>query len=60
MTEPVARLTFPDRETGSTWTLAGNAVEGPLAGRSLEPAMHGVHFWFVWAAYRLETRVVRR
>ena len=51
---------FTDRETGSTWTLAGHAVEGPLAGRALEPAMHGVHFWFVWAAYRPETRVVRR
>jgi hypothetical protein len=51
---------FTDRETGSTWTLAGHAVAGPLAGRVLEPAMHGVHFWFVWAAYRPETRVVRR
>lgn len=50
---------FEDRETGSTWTLAGKAVSGPLAGRELEPAVHGVHFWFVWAAYRPETRVVR-
>ena len=51
---------FRDRETGTTWTLAGKAIDGPLAGRTLDPAVHGVHFWFVWAAYRPETRVVRR
>lgn len=51
---------FQDRETRTTWTLAGNAIDGPLVGKSLTPAVHGVHFWFVWAAYRPETRVVRR
>ena len=51
---------FQDRETRTTWTLAGKAIDGPLAGRTLTPAVHGVHFWFVWAAYRPETRVVRR
>ncbi len=51
---------FEDRETRSTWTLAGKAVDGPLTGRSLTPAVHGVHFWFVWAAYQPDTRVVRR
>ncbi len=50
---------FQDRETRTTWTLAGNAIDGPLTGKSLTPAVHGVHFWFVWAAYRPETRVVR-
>lgn len=56
---PAGDNRFEDRETGSTWTLAGRAIAGPLAGRELEPAMHGVHFWFVWAAYRPDTRVVR-
>ncbi len=51
---------FRDRETGSIWTLGGKAIEGPLAGSTLDGAVHGVHFWFVWAAYRPETRVVRR
>ena len=51
---------FEDRETRSIWTLAGKAIEGPLAGHTLQGAEHGVHFWFVWAAYRPETRVVRR
>ncbi len=51
---------FMDRETGSMWTLAGKAVDGPLEGASLRPAEQGVHFWFVWAAYRPQTRVVQR
>jgi hypothetical protein len=51
---------FRDLGTQSTWTLAGKAIDGPLAGETLEPAVHGVHFWFVWAAYRPDTRVVRR
>lgn len=52
--------TFEDRETKSTWTLGGIAIDGPLAGRSLEPAAAAVHFWFVWAAYRPNTRVVTK
>ncbi len=52
---------FEDRETNSTWTLAGDAVDGPLAGKSLKPMERAaVHFWFVWAAYVPETRVVRK
>lgn len=51
---------FKDEQTGSTWTLSGVAIDGPLAGSSLEPAEAAVHFWFVWAAYRPQTRVVTR
>ncbi|MDP2578231.1 MAG: DUF3179 domain-containing protein [Gemmatimonadota bacterium] len=58
--KPAGEGRFEDRETGSVWTLAGDAIEGPLAGRSLRPAEAAVHFWFVWAAYRPETRVVQR
>ena len=50
---------FRDAETGSTWTLAGRAVEGPLEGRELTPVPHGNHFWFAWAAFRPDTEVVR-
>jgi hypothetical protein len=35
-----------DRETGSTWSVTGRATAGPLAGRTLEPVVHGDHFWF--------------
>lgn len=50
---------FRDRETGSTWNLAGRAVSGPLEGARLEPLQHGNHFWFAWAAFRPETSIWR-
>jgi hypothetical protein len=41
-----------DRETGSVWDLAtGRGVEGPLAGRSLEPLAALRAYWFIWSAY---------
>ncbi|HWP61911.1 MAG TPA: DUF3179 domain-containing (seleno)protein, partial [Candidatus Binatia bacterium] len=46
-----------DRETGSTWSITGRATSGPLAGRTLEPVVHGDHFWFAWAAFQPATRV---
>lgn len=48
---PAAGTTFIDAETGSTWTLFGEAVEGPLAGTRLETALHQNEFWFAWAAF---------
>ncbi|CAN5504084.1 DUF3179 domain-containing protein [soil metagenome] len=46
-----------DRETGSTWSVLGQAVDGPLAGSRLEPVTHGNHFWFAWAAFSPETTI---
>lgn len=46
---------FVDRETGTTWSLLGKAVDGPLAGESLEPVSHVDTFWFAWAAFQPET-----
>lgn len=46
---------FVDNETGTTWSIVGQAVEGPLAGTQLEPIIHGDHFWFAWAAFKPET-----
>ena len=48
---------FRDRETGSTWTLLGRAVKGPLAGRRLDPIPHVDAFWFAWAAFNPGTSV---
>jgi Protein of unknown function (DUF3179) len=48
-----------DRETGSTWAVLGEAVDGPLAGRRLEPVTHGDHFWFARAAFSPETTTWR-
>jgi Protein of unknown function (DUF3179) len=46
-----------DRETGSTWSVAGVAVRGELEGSRLEPLVHGDHFWFAWAAFSPETTI---
>lgn len=46
-----------DEETGSRWSVLGEATAGPLAGRRLQalPAIN--HFWFSWAAFRPDTRI---
>jgi hypothetical protein len=42
---------FRDRQTGSTWSVLGVALSGPLRGRKLE-RLDGVEaFWFAWAAF---------
>ncbi|MCL7453923.1 MAG: DUF3179 domain-containing protein, partial [Anaerolineae bacterium] len=46
---------FVDKETGSTWNVLGQAVDGPLAGERLIPIVHGNHFWFAWAAFKPDT-----
>jgi hypothetical protein len=48
---------FKDDQTGSQWDILGRAIAGPLAGRQLEPVLHGNHFWFAWAAFKPQTRV---
>lgn len=48
---------FTDAETGSRWTVLGEAVDGPLAGRRLTRVPHDDTFWFVQYAFRPQTRV---
>ncbi|MFQ5459525.1 MAG: DUF3179 domain-containing (seleno)protein, partial [Anaerolineae bacterium] len=48
---------FMDVESGSTWSIFGRAVDGPLAGAEMPLVTHGNHFWFAWASFRPETRV---
>ncbi|MBA2363418.1 MAG: DUF3179 domain-containing protein [Chloroflexia bacterium] len=48
---------FVDAETGSRWTVLGRAIDGPLAGKALEPVVHANHFWFAWAAFKPDTRI---
>jgi hypothetical protein len=50
---------FRDRETGSQWNVLGKAVGGPLAGERLEPVTHLDTFWFAWAAFQPDTRILR-
>ena len=46
-----------DRETRSTWSITGRAIDGPLVGTQLRPVVHGNHFWFAWAAFAPETTI---
>ena len=46
-----------DQETGTHWDVLGRAVEGGLAGMSLQPLVSVNHFWFSWAAFKPGTRV---
>ncbi len=48
---------FVDAETGSRWTLLGQAAEGPLVGAQLEPIVHDNTLWFAWAAFEPETQI---
>lgn len=48
---------FRDRQTGSTWSLAGRAVRGQHEGRSLSAIGHGNHFWFAWIVFRPDSRL---
>jgi hypothetical protein len=48
-----------DELTGSTWTIAGQAIDGSLAGRRLEVALALDGFWFTWAAFHPETEIFR-
>lgn len=47
-----------DDQTCSTWDVLGRATSGPLTGTRLEAAGHLDTFWFAWAAFHPETRLV--
>ncbi len=46
-----------DNETGSVWSIQGEAVEGPLAGKKLTPVVHTNSFWFAVAAFKPDTKI---
>ena len=50
--------TFIDAETGSTWNLLGEALEGELAGDRLDALVHVDTFWFAWSTFRPDTEIV--
>ncbi|MBT8246209.1 MAG: DUF3179 domain-containing protein [Acidimicrobiia bacterium] len=49
---------FVDEETGTTWNVLGDAIEGPLSGSVLEPITFVRTFWFSWAAFRPDTALI--
>jgi Protein of unknown function (DUF3179) len=50
--------TFTDAETGSTWSLLGEAIAGDLIGSRLDAYVHVDTFWFAWSTFRPDTDVV--
>ncbi len=46
-----------DTETGSRWTILGQAVSGPPAGSGLEPVVHVDGFWFATDGFLPQVRV---
>ncbi len=50
---------FTDEETGSTWSITGQAIDGPLRGTALRPINHLDTFWFAWAASNPATKVIQ-
>jgi hypothetical protein len=46
-----------DSESGTRWNLFGTGIDGPLAGRQLEPAPGGVHFAFAWLAFNPDSQI---
>jgi hypothetical protein len=58
------RLTFRrtgagwEDQDGTTWNLLGRAMTGPLAARQLTAVEHLDTFWFAWAAFMPETRIL--
>ena len=49
---------FVDAETGTTWDITGVATDGPLSGERFEGVEHLDTFWFAWATFQPETRIV--
>jgi hypothetical protein len=47
-----------DAETGTTWSVTGQALDGPLAGSSMQALAHTDPFWFAWAAFYPDTELV--
>ena len=48
---------FIDNETGSTWNIFGEAVQGPSTGKRLTPVVHTNSFWFAVAAFKPDTMI---
>lgn len=49
---------FVDEETGSTWTITGEAIDGELSGSRLERLPHLDTFWFAWSTYQPGTELI--
>ena len=55
-----ATAPFKDRETGTRWTLAGRAVDGPLRGKELKWINSIQCRWYAWSFEYPETELVNK
>lgn len=51
---------FIDKETGTRWTLAGRAVDGPLRGKELKWVNSIQCRWYAWTVDNPKTQLYRR
>ena len=49
---------YQDSETGSSWNIFGEAIDGELQGAELVEIPHLDTFWFSWSSYRPGTEAV--
>ncbi|MGH8945940.1 MAG: DUF3179 domain-containing (seleno)protein, partial [Acidimicrobiia bacterium] len=49
--ERIGDTTFQDVETGTTWSIMGEATAGELEGTELALLPHRNDFWFAWQAF---------
>jgi hypothetical protein len=50
-------VTFVDEQTGSTWNIFGQAIDGPREGESLEAYPFVDTFWKSWVSFAPDTRI---
>jgi hypothetical protein len=51
-------MLIKDQETGSTWqAFTGQAIEGPMAGKTLEKLPSHYSFWFAWSDFHPATEL---
>lgn len=48
---------FKDKNTESTWSVLGEAIDGPLKGKQLTWILNGNPFWFALAAFYPNTEI---
>ncbi len=50
---------FIDKNTNSIWNIFGQAIDGELKGKQLNPIVHADHFWFSWAVFKPKTLIYK-
>lgn len=57
LTFTIAGDQIQDEETKSTWTIFGEAIQGPLKSTRLEQVNGSAYYWFAWVTTYPDTRL---